>query len=917
MGNRSFLYLAAQGSEDEEFEEIAEANNLLPTLWEVLLAQGAESQAIDHQRVFGDAGTNNISAPASEALTRLASLCEFICRDPRSAKVDGVRRYLDGVQQFLHQRVEHWQAQCNAPVVLSANLDELSWMSSDSPTQYIADTLKQFNNNWQALREAMSRDDFPVIEEMLGFNEWNMTYQEWRAWAVVFGLAGLAHPYFSNAEVTPYPTDFADYDADDDDFAGNNYLADGFERFKDNGKWGVRKCLDEGGEIVIAAEWDRVQPMTSSLTDGEHENNDATHVVIYRGGRCGLAAYAGEFASQIVLAPSVDKIWPFNSDANSNVNGELAVAVSAGKMGYLRRDGVWHIEPTWEEAFDFSHGYAVIAQDGLHGYIDAAGKAIVSPQFDRADTYTQFGVALVAKAAHFALLGTDGGFVQPLKYTNIEWSDEFNGWLLNLDQRWGLSHSNGATWMDPSWQALTALIKGRFMLAKRDDRWGVLDWQGQEILACIYDELRPRVPMSDASRASSQKSPLHLIARQKQHVGLIEHTGRVLVPLQFASVEHFATPPRSEGFVEQLTQYVRVTQSSGGKQKPLCGVWRIDEQRLVIPCEYNYVWLAKLGAGDRFGFVVVRANGKQQGLGILLSDGSVLIHPEFAWIGEKRRLNDKRAGEIFTKAIYTEWGSGRPVRAARLNTDEEVWLRPDGACFTHLELLAQEYADGKLASALQLAEYFRDNEAAQNYQLARLWMARACGAEPLPQGKQIGLLEAMIQYGWMLDHEIGGERDRQGARHWLELAYKHEGQRDIRVLRHLGQLLWQVEPIDKSRGCELFGIGSFLKDATCSYNLGLAYRDGFGVVKDATKALNLFRAAAENGMASAAFEAGMLCTGFAVADDTTAKQRTEWQQEAIRWLEQAANECEQLEKERAQELLKKLSAVVHANMTGK
>jgi hypothetical protein len=910
MGNRSFLYLAAQGSEDEEFEEIAEANNLLPTLWEVLLAQGGESQAIDHQRVFGDAGTNNISAPASEALTRLASLSEFICRDLRSAKVDGLHRYLDGAQQFLQQRIEHWQTQCDAPVVLSANLDELSWMSSDSPEQYIADTLRQINNNWRALREAMSRDDFTVIEEMLGFNEWNMTYPEWRAWAVVFGLGGFAHPYFSNAGVTPYPSDFKDYDADDDDFAGDNYLADGFERFKDQGKWGVRKCLEEGGAIAIAAEWDRIQPMSMNENDGEIESNDATHVVIHRGGRCGLAAFAGEFAGQVVLTPSVDEIWLFNDDVTSNVNGELAVALSAGKMGYLRRDGVWHIEPTWEEAFDFSNGYAVIAQDGLHGYIDSAGKLIASPQFDRADTFTQHGVALVAKAGHFALLRNDGSYAQPLKFTSIEWSEDFNGWLLIKDQRWGLAHLNGAMWIEPSWQALTVLLKGRYMLAQRDDRWGVLDWQGQEILACVYDELLPRISTSLVTRGASQTGPLQLIARQKQHVGLIEHTGRVLVPLQFASVEHFTAPPKSGGFSAELTQYVRVAQSPGGKQKPLCGVWRIDQQRLVIPCEYNYVWLAKLGAGERFGFVVVRVNSKQQGVGILRADGSVMVNPEFAWIGEKRRFNDKRAGEAFTNAIYAEWGSGRPVRAVRLDNDTEVWIRPDGTCLTHVELLAQEYAEGKLTSALQLAEYFRDNDAAQNYQLARLWMGRACGAEPLPQGKTIGLLEAMIQYGWMLDHEIGGERDRRGARHWLELAYKHDGQRDIRVLRHLGQLLWQVEPIDKSRGCELFGVGSFLKDATCSYNLGLAYRDGFGVAQDAAKALTLFRAAAENGMASAAFEAGMLCTGFAVVNDASASERITWQKEAVRWLEQAAKECEPAEKDRALTLLKKLSKLV-------
>ena len=36
MGNRSFLYLTNADASEDEFEEIADANNLLPTLWHIL-----------------------------------------------------------------------------------------------------------------------------------------------------------------------------------------------------------------------------------------------------------------------------------------------------------------------------------------------------------------------------------------------------------------------------------------------------------------------------------------------------------------------------------------------------------------------------------------------------------------------------------------------------------------------------------------------------------------------------------------------------------------------------------------------------------------------------------------------------------------------------------------------------------------
>src|SRR5688572_1502675 len=90
MGNRSWLYLEHRLSGDDDgadpeetsADEIAEANNNFPVLWQLLLADGAAGDAIDHQRVFGDAGTDNLASDAHAALARIRQLHAFVERHP-------------------------------------------------------------------------------------------------------------------------------------------------------------------------------------------------------------------------------------------------------------------------------------------------------------------------------------------------------------------------------------------------------------------------------------------------------------------------------------------------------------------------------------------------------------------------------------------------------------------------------------------------------------------------------------------------------------------------------------------------------------------------------------------------------------------------------------------------------------------
>lgn len=78
MGNRAWLYLQTEQDSDTPAIEVASVKNCLPTLWQILLATSETTRANTTQRVFGDAGTEGLCAPAQAALARLTQLAAFL-----------------------------------------------------------------------------------------------------------------------------------------------------------------------------------------------------------------------------------------------------------------------------------------------------------------------------------------------------------------------------------------------------------------------------------------------------------------------------------------------------------------------------------------------------------------------------------------------------------------------------------------------------------------------------------------------------------------------------------------------------------------------------------------------------------------------------------------------------------------------
>ena len=255
MGNRCFLYVVSPG--DEDAEEIADANNLFPSLWQLLLADGQSAAAIEDQRVFGDAGTANIATRGESALARFEQVSAWLRRHPSADSIPGLGRYLDAAARHLHSCLDSGEGPSGDAPLLSANLDELSWLDSESPDQFIADTLAQCRTTWSAVERMIEAGTYEDLEEVLGFREWNVGFGDWKAWSTVFGLSLFSHPYFFGTWDEPRTEAFEDFDEEEDAAAGDTWLGAGCERFKEGDRWGVRAVADDGKpeQLVSPAQW--------------------------------------------------------------------------------------------------------------------------------------------------------------------------------------------------------------------------------------------------------------------------------------------------------------------------------------------------------------------------------------------------------------------------------------------------------------------------------------------------------------------------------------------------------------------------------------------------------------------------------------------------------------------------------------
>jgi hypothetical protein len=100
-------------------------------------------------------------------------------------------------------------------------------------------------------------------------------------------------------------------------------------------------------------------------------------------------------------------------------NSIISVPVKAGnKWGYIDKAGKYVISPQFDDANRFSDGLAPVKLGGKYGYIDKTGKYVINAQFDFAGLFSD-GIAPVELGGKWGFIDKTGKYLISPQFDDI------------------------------------------------------------------------------------------------------------------------------------------------------------------------------------------------------------------------------------------------------------------------------------------------------------------------------------------------------------------------------------------------------------------------------------------------------------------------------------------------------------------
>lgn len=233
-----------------------------------------------------------------------------------------------------------------------------------------------------------------------------------------------------------------------------------------------------------------------------------------------------------------------------------------GQWGYINNVGNIVIEPNYDEAREFSDGYAAVRQGTqwgyvsletkklaipvsfsvagnfsgtlapaqlpgqFYGFINTSGDFAISPSFDFAGAFSE-GLAAVRSDGLWGYVSTDGSIAIDLAFSDAQPFSEdvaavetFEGWVY-IDK-------SGNETINPNFQITAA---GQFSdgLApiQTTEGWGYIDDTGNPVITPTY------------TQAGIFSQGLAWVM-DEDYIGFIDSEGEVVIPFQFAEVKSFS-----------------------------------------------------------------------------------------------------------------------------------------------------------------------------------------------------------------------------------------------------------------------------------------------------------------------------------------------------------------------------------------
>lgn len=269
---------------------------------------------------------------------------------------------------------------------------------------------------------------------------------------------------------------------------------EGIAIVRKNEKYGA---IDSTGKEIIALRYDMLTPFSQSQAIFTVEYLKG---VVSTKGREIIAAkydYLGDISEGKRVA-MIDGKWgfidlkgtvvvPFIYEYVSDFQEGRAMFLQDEKCGFLNQKGQVVIDANYEWVANMHEGKAAVMQNGQYGFIDSLGKTIIPLQYDLAWDFSE-GLAAVkiATNASIAFINTNGKTVVPAKYEDFyNFSENVAAVKLTATHKWGFLRKDGSALTDFIFEEAKQMKEGRAAV-KKEGKWGYLDENGKEIIACQY-----------------------------------------------------------------------------------------------------------------------------------------------------------------------------------------------------------------------------------------------------------------------------------------------------------------------------------------------------------------------------------------------------------------------------------------------
>lgn len=404
-------------------------------------------------------------------------------------------------------------------------------------------------------------------------------------------------------------------------------FSSGLAPAKKNGKYGF---IDRKGKVVIPFEYETESHFYKSGLAKAQKNNKSGFI---------------DKVGNVVIPLAFEKVRYNKAD-------KLVCAMKNGKWAFFSGEGKQLTEfefdqitesPYSESSYTyFESGLCLVMKNGKQGYIDSSFQTVIPfGKYEECQTFDLAKRAVVKTKGRYGLIDINDKFVLEPKFESIEYFSYPSGrYKIMYDNKYGIVDSTGQEILPtqyleiaPNFFQLDTLRKGILILKRNNGKSSVTDYNGKVLIPEKYD---------DIGIFEVHENVSYSVVRKKGRYGLINHLDEMILPVEYDFIQRrrwfnylitknnglqgLYSKNGKEIFQKKYEQidpcHYDEDERFIVKQNNLFGVIDINEN-VIIPFEYQEIsnWV-EYGPKEHF----VTKNGKK---GLVSRDGEIVIPTQY------------------------------------------------------------------------------------------------------------------------------------------------------------------------------------------------------------------------------------------------------------------------------------------------